>query len=262
VSHGSRDLRPQVAIAQLSHWVEQRLQPAGTQPGVLSQVWGSERTTHFNRPVSQTLEASRPLIGTAVLECAPQPLHEQIFQFAAEAIAQGKQQLCIVPLFLLPGVHVSVDLPEQVAIAQQQIGSGLKLTLCPHLGGHPGLSALIAERVGVVSTEAYIVLSHGSRRSGGNQPVIDLAQQLGAVPAYWSVAPSLATQVQTLAALGYHRLAIFPHFMFPGAIGDAIAAQVAELSRQWPQGQLLLLDPLTSSPELAALVVDIIQAAE
>jgi len=81
------------------------------------------------------------------LELSPVPLHEQIKEFGAGAIAAGYNRLQVVPLFLLPGVHVMEDIPTEVAIAQQALDPELKIALQPHLGTHLGLSGPAAQMV-------------------------------------------------------------------------------------------------------------------
>ncbi len=215
VTHGSRDPRPERAIATLAELVQQKLHTR---------------------------------VGTAVLECSAMPLHEQIQNFG-----QGVDQLQIVPLFLMPGVHVMEDIPEQIAIAQQTLKSSI--TIHPHLGSSPKFRRLLAKRFPL---GARVLLAHGSRRLQANRPIEDLADQLGAIAAYWSVEPHLEKQVQLLAEQGHHQIAILPHFLFSGGITDAIALAVQQLREQFPQTQLELLSPLDASEELADLIVDFI----
>ncbi len=228
VSHGSRDPRPQGAIAQLARRVQDKMQ--SDQPSAL--------------------------VEAAVLECAPQPLHEQIQQFSQTAIAHGLRHLQIVPLFLIPGVHVMEDIPQQVKIAQQTLGETVTIALSPHLGTHPGLEKLLANRLAQYTADAYILMSHGSRRSGGNQPVESLASKLGAVSAYWSVAPKLETRLQELVQSGCQNVVILPYFLFAGGITDTIAQTVEHLSQQFPL-TLNLANPLEVSDDLAQLILDL-----
>ena len=225
VSHGSRDPRPQRAIAQLAQRVQHKMQ-------------------------------SDALVGAAVLECAPLPLHEQIQQFSQTAIAQNIRHIQIVPLFLIPGVHVMEDIPEQVKIAQETLGETVTIALSPHIGTHPGMENLLADRLAQSSANAYILLSHGSRRSGGNQPVETLASKLEAVSAYWSVAPKLEARLQELAQSGHQKIAILPYFLFAGGITDTIAQAVEQLSHQFPL-EIDLAAPLEVSDQLADLVLDL-----
>ena len=252
VSHGSRDPRPQMEVEELAALVVMKL-------------GGRDRQLHQNRflqsagnaPVA-AIEAAPPLVGTACLELAPLPLHRQIQAFGAKAIASGYHRLHIVPLFLLPGVHVMEDIPGEVAIAQSASGSDLTLDIRPHLGSHPGLSRLFATQVNFVGAEAKILLSHGSRRPHGNQPVEALAATLGAIPAYWSVLPSLEMQVKALVNRGCEKICILPYFLFAGGITDAIAQVVDLLSQQFPAVEFKLANALGASHELADLILDLI----
>ena len=138
VSHGSRDPRPQTATAQLAELVSQEL---------------------------KVREDSHPLVKTAVLDCSPTPLHQQIQAFAQEVCASRElsselqeiapAHLYLVPLFLVPGVHVMEDIPAEVAIAQQLLGDSITLEICPYLGTDTSLYKLLtpatrssAKRVG------------------------------------------------------------------------------------------------------------------
>jgi sirohydrochlorin cobaltochelatase len=227
VTHGSRDRRPEHAIAHLAQLIQQK---------------------------------SHALIGTAALECMPLPLHEQIRQFSEDALAQGISHIQIVPLFLLPGVHVMEDIPEEVAKAQRLTRS--KLTLTSHLGSHPDIKALLTRRLNRYSTaaDAWILLSHGSRRLDGNLPVEGLANQLGMLPAYWSVSPGLEVRVQELVQRGFRKIGIVPYFLFSGGITDAIAQSVQHLRVQFPTADLHLAAPLDVSDELADLVMSLMMS--
>lgn len=201
-----------------------------------------------------------PLIGTAVLELAPTALHEQIQEFAKIALGYGYKQINLVPIFLLPGVHVREDIPQEVTLAQQNLGKTVVLKQRPHLGAHPGLAAMLQRKLANVKADAKILLSHGTRRRGGNQVVEAVADYLGAVSAYWSVQPTLEEQIKTLADAGYQQMAIAPYFLFPGGITDAIAQSVINLQEQFSKLDLNLCNPIGVSWELADLVVDLIEA--
>lgn len=220
VSHGSSDPRHQQALEQLAEQVRAQL------PGAL--------------------------IGTACLEVAIAPLHEQIVEFATQVLTSQGNRLQILPLFLLPGVHVIDDIPAEIALAQAQLGDRFQLELKPYLGSNPDLKRLLQQPVTAGGTQ--ILFSHGTRRPRGNQVVEELATGLGATPAYWSLDPNLETVVAELASQGYTALTIRPYFLFPGTITDTIARTLTELSQAFPQLRLQLTAPLTAYPELAYLL--------
>ncbi|MEH2320129.1 sirohydrochlorin chelatase [Nostoc sp.] len=245
LSHGSRDRRPEIAMQQLAKLVCHKL------------------------PKNYNSSNSEHLVGIAALEMSPQPLHEQIQQFAKSAfgdtgaglrrrgLSQNENRLKIVPLFLLPGVHVMTDIPIEVALAQQAVGQDMIIDLQPYLGSHPNLEKLLSKQIAAIKAETWILLAHGSRRPGSQETVSAMAASLGAVAAYWSVPPSLESQVKELVAAGYREIAILPYFLFAGGITDAIAASIEELKLQFSAVNFQLAQPLGASAELAELIWDL-----
>lgn len=201
--------------------------------------------------------SAETLVGTGLLELHPLPLHEQIQEFAQRCLAAGISCIQVLPVFLLPGVHVMEDIPAEVAKAQQALGSQVRLELKPYLGKHPGLAGLLSAQQANLAADAWILLSHGSRRAGANQPIEEMATKLGALPAYWSIRSSLEKQVEVLVNAGSQKIGILPYFLFTGAITDTIAQFVAELSLRFPAVKLQLAEPLGAGTELARLILDL-----
>lgn len=238
VSHGSRDRRPEIAMQQLARLVSNKL------------------------PTNQNSVNNEHLVGIAALEMSPQPLHEQIQQFANRAfgdgrISQNEKRLKIIPLFLLPGVHVMTDIPAEVALAQQTIGEDIIIELQPYLGSHPNLEKLLVKQIAAIKAEAWILLAHGSRRPLSQETVEAMAASLGTMTAYWANPPSLESRVKELVATGYREIAILPYFLFAGGITDAIATSIEELKLQFSAVNFQLAEPLGASAELAELIWDL-----
>ncbi|MCC5614721.1 sirohydrochlorin chelatase [Nostoc sp. CHAB 5836] len=245
VSHGSRDRRPEIAMQQLAKLVCKKL------------------------PKNQNSSNSEHLVGIAALEMNPQPLHEQIVEFAQSAfgdvcgglrlrkVSENENYLQILPLFLLPGVHVMSDIPAEVALAQHTLGQDIMIELQPHLGSHPKLEKLLAKQIAAIKAEAWILLAHGSRRPLSQEPVEAMAASLGMVSAYWANPLSLESRVKELVAAGYKEIAIFPYFLFAGGITDAIAASIEELKLQFSAVNFQLAQPLGASAELVELIWDL-----
>lgn len=235
VFHGSRDPRPQQAIEILVQRVADRL--------------GTDST-----PKKQ--------VGWAALELQPQPLHQQICQFAEIVLTHSIDRLQIIPLFLLPGVHVKEDIPAEVELARREIGTEFEISIRPYLGSYPSMAKQLTKILETQSEiDAWVLLSHGSRRPGGNQPIEEMTIQLQqqshkpVLPAYWSVPPNLETQIQVLVNSRYDRIGILPYFLFAGGITDAIAQSVDRLSSKFPQTQLHLAEPIGVSDELIEKII-------
>ncbi|NEQ82591.1 MAG: sirohydrochlorin chelatase [Moorea sp. SIO2I5] len=221
-----------------------------TANGLSSQPLGATRG-EFNSPRS-----SAPLVGTATLELADIPLHEQIVRFAQLAKGADCQELKLLPLFLLRGVHVMEDIPWQVSLAEQKLGSQTAIHLLPHLGANPALVRLLRNQWAKLDGDAKILLSHGTSRPGVQEETGAVANQLGAVAADWSVQPSLWEQVSIIANSGAKKIAILAYFLFEGRITDAIAQMLLEIQQKFPQVQLNLGKPIGVSEELVDLIMD------
>jgi sirohydrochlorin cobaltochelatase len=255
VSHGSRDPRPQIAIEHLAKLVSQRLHRTGASLTAVTARMG-ERSGGAD-------PASALPVGTAVLELGPIPLHQQIQKFARTIAAQGYQQLHLLPLFLLPGVHVMEDIPQEVQLAQSALPADLTVQVRPYIGRHPQLKNLLIHPIDPIATSSAsgkILLSHGSRRPDGNVPVESIATALNALPAYWSTSPDLETQLSRLIKQGYRQIAILPYFLFEGSITDVITQSVHQLSQQYPYVQIHLGQPIGATPALAELIMEILAA--
>jgi sirohydrochlorin cobaltochelatase len=243
IAHGSRDSRSRQALEACVLLVRQEL------------------------AADETLVNPWPLVGSGVLEFGDRPLSEQIATFAQAAARDGVETVYLLPLFLMLGNHVQQDLPEAIQHAQTQMAPGINLILCPSLGSHPDLGQLVQERMAENHCDRWLLLAHGTRRTGGNAPIAALADQLGAVPSYWSTEPSLETQLQAIAShqesTGFspqqtvpQRIGIVPYFLFTGSIIDAIGETVSQLRSKFPKLELQITHPLNPSPLLAKLLLD------
>ncbi|WP_413160299.1 sirohydrochlorin chelatase [Capilliphycus salinus ALCB114379] len=235
VSHGSHDPRPQQALEQLAERLKDRIN------------------------LRLLPSSPSPVLATATLECSPVPLYQQIQQFAEYTRTLGLNRVEILPLFLLPGVHVKEDIPQEVELAQNAVGSEVQLKIKPYLGSQ--LSRLATEltyQITSISCDVWILLSHGSRRHDGNQPVEELASRLGAIPAYWFTSPSLESQVEALVQSGYRKIGILPYFIFAGETTDAIARLSEQLGKKFPPVKIQVAEPLGVNDALVDLVVDML----
>ncbi|MEB3310001.1 MAG: sirohydrochlorin chelatase [Snowella sp.] len=256
VSHGSRDPRPQIALERLAYLTSQRLAIRGLEISE-TKAQSAQLNSSFASTATLLRYQDQYWVKTATLECHDLPLHQQIIDAACSAKAAGFSCLKIVPLFLLSGVHVQDDLPAQIAIAEQYLGQEMKLSLSPYLGSSVRLANLIAQQFNQYPTDGRIILAHGSRRSGGNDPIEQLAVQFNAIACYWSVPPHLETVINNFQSL-HQSLYILPYFLFTGGITDAIAQQVGQLQQHYPQIQFKIGFPLGATPELAQVIIDLI----
>ena len=245
VYHGSRDPRPQKEMAWLGAEVQDKL----TARSMLTKK-NSERTAVLTKP-------PQPLVHTAALELAPLSLEATIAQLVPQLEANGISHLQIIPLFLLAGVHVREDIPAAVENAKLMVGDTVTMTISPYLGRSPFLAQKLQASFSNDRKQfAKIIISHGSRRSGGNTAIEALGKQLGVNTAYWSVSPTLSEKVKALVHKGESNIEIIPYFLFPGGITDAIKLQVESLQMQFPTVGFYFGNPLSSRLSLADLIIN------
>ncbi|MEM9120567.1 MAG: CbiX/SirB N-terminal domain-containing protein [Cyanobacteria bacterium P01_F01_bin.56] len=279
VSHGSSDPRHQAGLTRLARGVRQHLgrlsrsaqaaishhgsvssteSLAVTLPSALeSQNSDPEPVLFRSRSHPQGLASNLPIVGTATLEAAEHSLATQIVQFTQRIAPQDVQQLVIIPLFLLAGVHVKEDLPAEIAAAQQQLSAGLKVKCLPYLGGRQPFKDYVAARLAKTKADRCVLLAHGSRRTAGNRAIQQLGQGLNADVAFWAVAPDLETQVYNLLQQGHQHIAIAPFFLFPGSITDTIIHRTEQIAEHLPKLSLRLLSPLGTSSDLSKVIAEI-----
>ncbi len=250
VSHGSRDPRPQESLAQLADRLSDRLYPLTNN--------------------SKNAKEEPSLVGWGTLELAPTPLHQQLLEFgrsrsvadATSLLTLPISEIQVIPLFLLPGVHVAEDIPAEIDILSQNLSySPISINLRPYIGSHPGMGDLLAAKMAVRPGYSWVIISHGSRRPRGNEPVEKIAKYLEhkcqrpVSTAYWSVSPSLEEQILALVREGHGQIGIVPYFLFKGGITEAIARYVERFATEYPGVNFYLAEPLGPSVELLELIL-------
>jgi len=259
IYHGSRDPRPQQEVLRVAQEVREKL---AAKQASLSPISSQQQET-----AAVLTKPPEPLVYTAALELAPLSLEDAIAQILTEIKQQGITHLRVLPLFLLPGVHVREDIPAALAQAQEKAGEGMSLELAPYVGQSPLMAQKLQENLGEIAhspscslpsspSSAKIIVSHGSRRQGANQPIAALAQELGATTAYWSISPLVSEQLEALVEQGTRQISMIPYFLFPGGLTDAIAQQTADWQRQFPQVEFHLGPPLSRSFSLTDLIIN------
>ena len=212
------------------------------------------------------LETLKPYLPNAQLfhaqlEGVDQPLHQQILHVTQQSRDQDTDRLHILPLFLIPGVHIMEDLPREVALAQENLSfadPNFKLSTLAYLGqqlqNHPHLFP-------TPSNHQRLLLTHGSKRPESLKLIETLAQTLNASPAYWSIEPSLSTQLQTLTQQGHQPIQILFHFLFPGTITDKLHDIIQTHSQRNPNQTITTTAPLASLPAFQSLIAQILETS-
>ncbi len=252
VFHGSRDYRTLAAANNLRQLLADKYHSMNilTQQNYLAK----DLITFADKTALRAKLSKTPLIEVAALELADLPLSESLINFAQKVSFEGIKQIKVVPLFLSPGVHVTEDIPTEIALAAKQIDHLVQIKLSPYLGKYSGIVPLLSRRFAELPGKTLILIAHGSRLAAGAKYYQSLASQLGADLAYWSTTPRFTQQITAHIIAGAKKIAVLPYFLFPGKITEAIAREIAQLQTQYPQVELSLGQPLGATEAIAELI--------
>ncbi|MEB3272276.1 MAG: CbiX/SirB N-terminal domain-containing protein [Prochlorothrix sp.] len=236
--HGSRDPRPQVATRRLLQRLQSASHPRST-PGLSRPSPSNPEQCHSKFNLHPT---------PAVLELGEHPLAQQLTQIAHQAHAQGHRQIRVFPLFLLPGNHVQVDLPQALEECRAHLPIDFRITLAPPLGPDPLFRQWLRSCCCGASPQPWILLAHGSQRPEAQVYLQRLAQDLDMTLATWATPPFLGDRVQTLVDRGITHLGLLPFFLFEGRLTQAIEEQRQNLAKTYPQLSWSMLPSLAQHP--------------
>jgi sirohydrochlorin cobaltochelatase len=187
-----------------------------------------------NRVAAACARSISSTVGAAYLELASTSLINQITVFSSQI---GCTELRILPLFLAPGVHSSIDLPAAIAAAQAELAESCQLVLLEPLGNS---MASILRPIRNTLPSDTILLAHGSRHAGDF--LVDLATKLQVTPAFWAISPptepeaTLANRVAEFSKSA--EIGVLLYFLFPGKTSTAIEAAISELKLRFPHSHI------------------------
>jgi len=114
---------------------------------ILMMAHGS-RIAEANDAAREVAAMVQQMTGFGIVEVSFREMHEPNIQQGIDAcVARGAERILLMPYFLFMGAHVLHDLPEEIAEAQKRYPD-LVMEMGSHLGAHPKLAEIEAERIG------------------------------------------------------------------------------------------------------------------
>lgn len=213
--------------------------------------------TEFNLLLERVrARVEHPVCGI-YLECTEITMDVAIAQFLHPHLKQAAIQLQILPLFLLPGVHVCEDIPEAIAPLTTKYPN-VDMEILEYFGKDNRLATLLEQQFEKHPQAKRILMAHGSRRHGANPEIEKLAQALNAQTAYWATEPSLQQTIALLTQTALEAVYVVPYFLFPGKIPAAIADQFSDLKAAYPRLEFYLGKPFGSQPDCAMAIANLL----
>lgn len=104
------------------------------------------RVASANAPLGGIAELVGQSLGVPVLQAFLQLASPSLEEAVGKLVEDGWGRIVVAPFFLYPGAHVTEDIPAK-AEELKAAHPGLEITVAEHLGVHPLLAELVAERV-------------------------------------------------------------------------------------------------------------------
>lgn len=106
---------------------------------------------------SRRVEANQEIIDISELIRARDPRGEYQVAFMSNGspdigagieklAAAGMERIIVMPLFLVTGNHITLDIPSELEI-QKERWPAIQFRMAQHLAGHPGLVDIVLERI-------------------------------------------------------------------------------------------------------------------
>lgn len=173
-------------------------------------------------------------VGLGFLELCPPPITDTVERLVAE----GVDDVTVVPLVLLAAGHAKGDVPASIARERLQ-HPRVTFRYGRPLGITPPLLAAVEDRLAAAvpvderDTTAVVVVGRGSSDPDANADLHKIARLLwegrpwpAVEPAYVSLTqPSVPEALDRVRALGFRRVVVVPWFLFTGVLARRIVDQ-------------------------------------
>jgi sirohydrochlorin cobaltochelatase len=218
---------------------------------------GAEDFRRFVARVGRTLDV--PVAG-GFIELSPPPVKEAV----AELLRDGIKRLACVPLMLVAAGHSKGDIPGSLA-AERARHPGLSFAYGRPLGPHPGILALLRERLAGAGPDTTVLLvGRGSTDPDANAEVAKVARLLAETTpvasveyAFVSLAePGVPAGLDRCRALGAGRIVVLPYFLFTGVLPRRVAAQAADWAAARGGADVRTAEVIGDCAGLAEIVVE------
>ena len=106
------------------------------------------RLAGFQKTMEQVARELRRDSRYPIVTCAYLEISAPSIAVAIErSVQKGADEIRILPYFLLMGNHVKTDIPRLAALERKKYKRRVKIVICPYLGYHKNLLAVVKDRL-------------------------------------------------------------------------------------------------------------------
>ncbi len=180
----------------------------------------------------------------------------------AALVAEGVDDVVVLPLLLTPASHSKTDVAASVQVGRRD-HPGVRLRYGRPLGPHPALVEVLAQRLaeaGAGPGDPVVVVAGGALDPAANADVAHTARLLFEGRSWPSVdvafastaRPSVVAALERLRAQGLRRASVARYFLGPGFLPRLVERQARSVDGL----EVAVSAPLGASDVLAALVAE------
>ena len=225
----------------------------------------AEGVSQFLAHVDRIRTITKVDVAGGFIELSSPPLTDAV----AELVAAGHRKLVAVPLVLVAAGHSKGDVPS--ALKRETLRHpGLSFDYGRPLSGHPTVLNLLTERLDAIvpqserSDTAVLLVGRGTTDPDANADVARVARLFWegrglqmVEPAFVSLAePSVLQGLERCRALGAHRIAVLPYFLFSGVLPDRVIEQALSWGQENQETELRFAKLIGDCLPLAELILE------
>ncbi|GGM25987.1 cobalamin biosynthesis protein CbiX [Paraliobacillus quinghaiensis] len=209
-----------------------------------------------NKRMRLELEKLSSLVDMQIQQVAFLEADPNIKEGIAQCVKKGATEIILMPVFLLPGVHVIKDIPEQVHSAQLTYPD---VTI--HIGEPLAASSqlitdtadrIFNKKIETKEKQAVLLVSHGSRYKEASETfqlfTEQLQKELKDISVYDSYLktsePSFKAKLEELVKTDYQVIYVVPHFFSINSFPEKIEQTVTAFQQMFNENSIVCIDPI------------------
>jgi len=235
-----------------------------------------------NREVAVFADKLKPALGEyLVRHCYLEFASPTMTEGIAQCVADGAQEIALIPVLLLPAGHAKLQIPHELDEARRKYPE-VTFHYGRPLGQHPHIVDVLLSRLaesgfglteeadsGMAQKTVVLVVGRGSSDPDANSELYKLARLLWekvnvkwVETAFMGVTePLLEEGLERCVQLGAKRVVVVPYFLFTGVLMKRMARAVERFRERHPDCQIRLVPSFGDHEQLRSIVLDRVQEA-
>ncbi|MBU9719871.1 MULTISPECIES: sirohydrochlorin chelatase [Bacillaceae] len=204
---------------------------------------GNRTFTSFVNRVTEKVDV--PIQEIGFLESATPSIPDAI----ETAVRRGATSITVMPVLLMPGVHVNEDIPDIISVSKKQY-ENVQFHYGSPLGADELAIQTMQSKLPDDADGTIVLVGHGSRDSEAKTAFTELTNLFAEQTGFQSdqafiksTAPSISEKLQQLLEEGHQTIYLLPYLLFTGGFMNKIAREIAPFQASYGDCRIILCEP-------------------